>query len=150
MPSSAQTMLCTDKSAAAPTLSGRNYSERPLRTYLQQSPPHSSLEPPFQSRLPPSKSARATRHKSSRPLQSRAVLISRGGTIQPGRIVHDEEAYFCLLFAPSTAVKVPSLSCDGGGSQREDKKKRAGTKCRTCAPRRGRLGLCCRSQMGHN
>lgn len=136
MPSSAQTMLSADKSSATPaltSLSECNYSERALRTYLQQSPVHSSLEPPLQSLLPPSKSACAVRHESSRPFQSGALLVSLwvcSSTIQLCRIVRDEEAYFfffCLRFAPSTAVKVPGLSLwGGGGAQTENKTKRMG------------------------
>lgn len=79
MASSAQMMLSADKSSATPSrasLSEHNYSKRALRTYLQQSRAHSSLEPPLQSLLSPSKSARAMRHQSSRPFQSGALLIS--------------------------------------------------------------------------
>lgn len=125
MPSSAQMTLSADKSSATParaSLSERNYSERALRTYLQQSPAHSSLEPLLQSLLTPSKSARTMRHESSTPFHTGALPISLcEGAAAPSSFadypVMRKLIFFCLLSAPSTAVKVPGLS-PGGLKQR--------------------------------
>lgn len=150
MPSSAQTMLSADKSSPTPalaSLSECNYSERALRTYLQQSPAHSSLEPPLQSLLPPSKSARAVRHESSRPFQSGALLVSLwvcSSTIQLRRIVRDEEAYFFFFVCALLQVqpsKCPDSAFEGVGGLKQRIRQRGWDKESNLCPSKSLSGL---------
>lgn len=132
MPSSAQAMLYGDKSVESSCVTLLSVSFRynccmePLRTYLQQSTPHSFMETSVTgcAYFQQISTCRATEIIKTPSISSCPDLILKEsvGTIQPHRIVHDEKAYFCLLLARSTAVKKPGLSHRGRPSNRKRKK----------------------------
>lgn len=136
MPSSDQAMLYRDKSVESSCVTRLSVSFRynccieALRTYLQQSTPHSLLETSVTGRVyfQQISTCRATKILKTLSISSCPdfILKERIGTIQPHRIVHDEKAYFCLLLARSTAVKEPGLSHRGRPSTRKRKKGNGG------------------------